>query len=181
MRKCILSEDNREYNPKTQFVSYVVQHADKTRILIFQYKNTGDENFSYINLFPKNEQTPTTKEDKHQSQRLFGGEQQQFGIRREIIDAKHAVALMQSPDSFYHMEILPKTSMDAINRIIDTGDFIRSNTLVSATKWLTDRINGAIKGGTGLTVEINPIELVLSTADRVADKIADDRPLCLIL
>ncbi len=29
----------------------------------------------------------------------------------------------------YHMEILPKTSMDAVNRIIDTGDFIVSTKL----------------------------------------------------
>ena len=180
MRKCILSEDNREYNPTTHFVSYVVQRADKTRVLIFQYQNTGDENFSYINLFPKNEQTPA-KEDKYQGQRFLGGEQQQFGVRREVIDAKHAVALMRSPDSYYHMEILPKTSMDTINRIIDTGDYIRSTTIVSATKWLTDRINAGIEAATSLKVEINPIELVLSTADRVADKISDDRPLCLIL
>lgn len=180
MRKCILSEDNREYNPKTHFVSYVVQQADKTRILIFQYQNTGDENFSYINLFPKNEPHPA-REVKDQSQRFLGRVQQQFEIRREVIDAKHAVTLMQSPDSYYHMEILPKTSMDAINRIVDAGDYIRSTTIVSATKWLTDRINAGIEAVTSLKVEINPIELVLNTADNVADKISDDRPLCLIL
>jgi hypothetical protein len=187
-RQCILSENHQEYETETQCVSYVVQRANKSRFMIFQYQNTGNENFTFIELDP-NVAEAKIEQPQQQAQAAHvqaqGGPglfvKQQYAIRREIINAVRAREFMEAEGNFYHMEILPKETMNTIESIIATGDFIRSTSLVAATKYLTDKINAAVTYVTGKPIEINPIEITLSVADRVAEKKGENRPLCVIL
>jgi hypothetical protein len=165
MRKCVISEENKEYDEESEFASYVLQKKDYSRSLIFQFvRGKGDEQFNIVNLTLQNS-TPLAATSIATKQEFFPS--CAIATRKQVED------LIAEEGSAYALNIVPKAHLEVIISTFEAIGIIQSSNAAKAFNTLCE----PVKKMTG--IEINPVELACHLAQAKKAHIAQGRDCCI--
>jgi hypothetical protein len=168
MKECVVSQDGKEYDENTEFVSYSLQKKNGSRIVILQFvRGRGDEQFALVSLTQNSSNIFTITNNAQTAEKEYQGS---YNIAMES-DVK---TTLEEEGVAYALNILPKDNLEAILHAFEGVNVVRAAGIVRALSIVCE----PVKKLTG--VEINPVELTLQVAERYTVKEAEGRGFCAI-